>query len=198
MTVNVLKLARPPNWCSALERAAVARNDGGMKVTAIHEQGPDAMSGATSFISDRMAILSGIVDSGLRESAFDNHSTLHPRRLAEIGARQVGLYGAFLRSRAPDGVLAEARALAEEGLGERTVIRIASTLSLFCVEQCAHEPALLREAARATHEYTSLLLEGFMAGREALILKEQERIRLALAAAQESQKRERTAGSKDD
>jgi len=146
---------------------------------------------------EKMATLAQTVEAGLRECAFDNHSTLHPRRLAEIGARQVELYDAFLRSREPDGILAEARALAEEGLGERTVIRITSTLSLFWVEQLARDPDLLREAASATHEYTSLLLEGFMAGREALILKEQERTRLALAAAQESQKRERTAGDKD-
>jgi hypothetical protein len=145
---------------------------------------------AASLIRERKALLAGIVDSKLHESAFDNHFTLHPRRLAEIGAQQVEQYVAFLESNENDGILAKAGALAEEGLGERTILRIASTLRLFCFEQLARDPDLLREANHATEEYTSRLLEGFMAGREALILREQERTRVALFAAQEKQKRE--------
>jgi two-component system, cell cycle sensor histidine kinase and response regulator CckA len=148
------------------------------------------MSRASELIQARLPLLAKALDAQLRESVFDNRYALHPRLIAEIGERAVCFYVSFLQSPDPVRAEAEGRWLAEKGLGERTVLGIATALRRFCGEQFAHDLGLLREAIIVTEQFIVPLLEGYITGKEALILKDQEQMRTALSTALESQSRE--------
>jgi hypothetical protein len=144
------------------------------------------MSATSSLMRTHQAALVDALHSALRESAFDNHFSLHPRRLEQIGARQAGLFVDFMDSAERSAVFEEGRELAREGLGEKTVLRVASLLLHFCMKQFASAPDLLAETVDKADGYSSALLEGFMKGREDHILQEQEKLHLAYAKATEN------------
>jgi PAS domain S-box-containing protein len=130
------------------------------------------------------------VDSLLRETAFENRYVLHPRRLTTIGSELVDALLSFCD--APDAAVAIAYGarLAREGLGEKTILRIASRFRLFCHEELAADAQAHSAALETAELFTTSLLEGFLSARVTQIITDQEQLRKALSAALASQGRE--------
>ncbi len=121
--------------------------------------------------------LGDALGSSLRESAFENRYSLHPRRLLEIGQELAGSFLGFIEkdpAADPSGV---GQKLAREGLGERTILLLSTRLRN-------------QESLTAADAFIEALLAGFMKSREQQILTDQEQLRHALSAALESQSQE--------
>jgi PAS domain S-box-containing protein len=116
----------------------------------------------------------------LRETAFDNRYALHPRRLSAIGTEQATSFLEFLASPDEGRASANGALLAQEGLGEKVVLKLASSIRDYC------RPALAADAG-AAERYTTLLLEGYLAAWKAQMLTDQEQLRKALSTALASQ-----------
>jgi len=127
---------------------------------------------------ERMAVRRDELIDRLREvmeaTAFSNRFLLSPRRLPQIAQAEADAFLDFLKTGDADRIREQGVKRAEEGLGERAMLRLGTTLRQFCRDKLADE------ALRAADVYTNALLEGFMEGREAIVLREQEQIRVAL------------------
>ncbi|TEU14370.1 MAG: GAF domain-containing protein [Anaerolineales bacterium] len=110
----------------------------------------------------------------LEATAFSNRFLLPPRRLPQIAKAEADAFLDFLKTGDADRIRQQGVKRAEEGLGEQAILRLGTTLGQFCRDYLADE------ALRAADVYADALLEGFMEGREAVILREQEQIRRAL------------------
>ncbi len=116
--------------------------------------------------------------SWLREALdatiFSNRFHLPPRRLPQIARSEADAFLDFLKTGDTRKVREQGAKRAEEGLGEQAILRLGTTLRQFCRDYLADE------ALQAADTYADALLEGFMAGRESIVLREQEQIRKAL------------------
>jgi two-component system cell cycle sensor histidine kinase/response regulator CckA len=139
--------------------------------------------------SKRQDLVNALV-AHLRKSAFDNAYTLHPRRLAELGAEIAGSFFLFIDSSSHDDAIAFGQTLAQEGVGKKTIVSLTFVLHRFCAEQ-ARAAAQADPAHMDTIDaFTSALLEGFMDAFETQILSDQEQLRRALSTALKSQGQE--------
>ncbi|MFB0536591.1 MAG: hypothetical protein ACETWR_16605, partial [Anaerolineae bacterium] len=118
--------------------------------------------------------LLGRLREALEATAFSNRFLLSPRRLPQIAKAEADAFLDFLKTGDADKIRRQGAKRAEEGLGEQAVLRLGTTLRQFCRDFLADE------ALRTADVYTDALLEGFMEGREALILGQQGQIRGAL------------------
>jgi PAS domain S-box-containing protein len=147
------------------------------------------MSPAAALAQKKKELIAAL-DAYLRETTFENRFSLYPRRLSEIGSELAGALWKFYE--APDAAAASAvgAGLAREGLGDKTVLKLASLLRKFCRK----EPASIEQTDSAAFEsierFTTSLIEGFMSARETQILRDQEQLRRALSAALASQSQE--------
>jgi len=127
---------------------------------------------------ERLAVRRDALISQLREvleaTAFSNRFLLIPRRLPQIAKAEADAFLDFLETGDADRIREQGAKRAEEGLGEQAMLRLGTTLRQFCRDYLADE------ALRAADVYTDALLEGFVKGREAIVLREQEQIRRAL------------------
>ena len=121
-------------------------------------------------------------DALLRETAFDNRYSLHPRQLAQVAVEVAEAFWSFLEASVAGQAESRGEHLALEGLGEKTILLLTSRLRGFCRQ----DPRDLDAAER----FTTSLLEGFLRAREAQILTDQEQLRRALSAALASQSQE--------
>jgi hypothetical protein len=119
----------------------------------------------------------------LRETAFDNRYSLHPRRFGEIAAEVAARFLLSMDNPAKAAAGECSRRYAEEGLGERAVLGLASCARRFCLQELGWNQRTLDLA----EGFTEPFLEGYMTGREQQILQDQERTRRALAVAVERQ-----------
>jgi signal transduction histidine kinase/CheY-like chemotaxis protein len=118
--------------------------------------------------------LLGRLQEALEATAFSNRFLLPPRRLPQIAKAETDAFLYFLKTGDADRVREQGVKRAEEGLGEQAMLRLGTTLRQFCRDY------QVGEALRAADVYADALLEGFMEGREAIVLREQEQIRRAL------------------
>jgi len=130
--------------------------------------------------------LSAALDSLLLETAFDNRYVLHPRRLRTIGGELADALVGFYDAPDPAAASAYGEALAREGLGEKTVLQVASQFRRFCARLLGGSPAALQNAEL----FTTALLEGFLGARVTQVITDQEQLRKALSAALASQSQE--------
>jgi GAF domain-containing protein len=114
------------------------------------------------------------LQEALEATAFSNRFLLPPHRLPQIAQAEADAFLDFLKTGDADRIRAQGVKRAEEGLGEQAMLRLGTTLRQFCRDY------LTDEALRAADVYADALLEGFMEGHEALVLREQEQIRRAL------------------
>ena len=121
--------------------------------------------------------LGDALGSSLRESAFENRYSLHPRRLLEIGQELAGSFLGFIEKDPAADPFGFGQKLAREGLGERTILLLSTRLRN-------------KESLTAADAFIEALLAGFMKSREQQILTDQEQLRHALSAALESQSQE--------
>ncbi|MGO9410304.1 MAG: response regulator [Spirochaetia bacterium] len=134
--------------------------------------------------------LAAVLVAQLREGAFDNSYTLHPRRLATLGAEMADILCRFMDSPDRDEALAYGQAIAREGMAEKTIVLLASALHRFCIQHLASDARSAASWENAVGSFTSPLLEGFMKARESQVLSDQEQLRRALSTALQSQSHE--------
>ena len=131
--------------------------------------------------------LAAVLVAQLREGAFDNSYTLHPRRLATLGVEMADILCRFMDSPDRDEALAYGQAIAREGMAEKTIVLLASALHRFCIQHLASDARSAVSWENAVDSFTSPLLEGFMKARESQVLSDQEQLRRALSTALQSQ-----------
>ncbi len=134
--------------------------------------------------------LAGSLVALLRETVFDNRYSLHPRRLAGLGAEIADSLIHGLETSDPTGARVLGGKLALEGLGEKNVLRVAARMRRFCASELGATPRTIDGLDDGVEQWASALLEGFMASREGQILKDQEQLRRALSTALQSQSAE--------
>jgi hypothetical protein len=134
--------------------------------------------------------LAGNLVALLRETVFDNRYSLHPRRLAGLGAEIVDSLTQGLETSDRAGARAFGGKLALEGLGEKNVLRVAALVRRFCASELGAAPRTIDGLDDGVEQWASALLEGFMASREGQILSDQEQLRRALSSALQSQSAE--------
>jgi hypothetical protein len=105
----------------------------------------------------------------LRQEALSNRMLVAPRRLDQIGGEVATAFLKFLEAEDEAEVRTYGGRLAVEGLGHRAILTMTETLRQAYRESA--DPATLAVAGR----YVNALLEGYMAGREEDLLREQER-----------------------
>lgn len=114
------------------------------------------------------------LQEALEATAFSNRFLLPPRRLPQIATSETDAFLAFLETGDVDSVRKQGERRAKEGLGEQAVLRLGTVLRQFCREH------LTDKTLQVADVYTNALLQGFMEGREILVLEEQEQMRRAL------------------
>jgi PAS domain S-box-containing protein len=133
-------------------------------------------------LEQRKKELVASLDSLLRETAFENRYSLHPRQLSAIGSELRQAFLSFCAAPDPAAAVAAGARLAQQGLGERPILKLTSQLRGFCRS--------VSEPSDPVESFTTSLLEGYMEAREAQILSDQEQLRKALSAALASQSQE--------
>ncbi len=124
------------------------------------------------------------LSQALRQTLFSSGLRVSPRRVNQIGQEMAAGFRQFLGAEDEEAARTYGQRLAVEGLGHRAILTTTETLRRTCRE--SDNPAALPSVAG---RYVNALLEGYMAGREASLLQEQERTRRALQRAQERQER---------
>lgn len=113
----------------------------------------------------------------LQATIFSSNLRISPRRVHHIAMEVAATFCQFLTQQGVDTpAYAYGQRLANEGIGHRTILALIEVLHRTSWEHadagCADLPASV--------QCSSHLLAGYMAGREAYLLQEQERTRLAL------------------
>lgn len=123
---------------------------------------------------DEQNYLVARVLQALRESMYANRMLVAPRRINEVAKEEVGSLVHFLERHEQDRVRERGINLAEEGLGQRAIVNMASMLRLGCLNLAQDRDDLVR-IADVAEEYTRALLEGYCAGYEEALRREQQR-----------------------
>ena len=113
----------------------------------------------------------------LQSTIFSSNLRVSPRRVNQIALEIAATFCQFLAERdnhAPTYLYGQR--LASEGIGHRTMLALIEVLHRASWEQAD----VGREDLPASVQCSSQLLAGYMAGREAYLLQEQERTRMAL------------------
>lgn len=115
--------------------------------------------------------------AALRPTLFESGRLVSPRRAGQLAATFAGSFQAYSADEAGDtAARAFGQQLAHEGLGHSGALALVAALH----QQVDAGPSADRRRAVA---YCGALLAGYMAAREALILREQEQTREALQRA---------------
>jgi hypothetical protein len=117
--------------------------------------------------------------AALRSTLFDNRLTVTPRHASQIASRIAQSYQDYYSHQAGEVAQALGQHLAQEGIGHASLLSMIEALHSFSWELCETQPS----AAPRTIRYCSGVLAGYMAAREAHLLSEQERARVALERA---------------
>jgi two-component system cell cycle sensor histidine kinase/response regulator CckA len=132
-----------------------------------------------------------LFSESLLANAFNNRFTLHPRRFAEMAVEEADAFLGFLDSRDSSQVFGRGLSLARQGMGEKSLLSLMSSLRIFCREELAERNREIIDAVRDAIEiYSSSLLLGFIDARESQVLTDQEELRRALSTALQEQSRE--------
>jgi hypothetical protein len=117
----------------------------------------------------------------LQTTIFTNRLQVSPRQLNQIAGEFAASFLRFLAEEDEASVHAYGHSLAQSGFSHRTILTVTETSRRVCWESAS--PAL--ELLPVTGRYVVALLEGYMLGREAYLLEEQERSWKALNRARE-------------
>jgi signal transduction histidine kinase/DNA-binding response OmpR family regulator len=129
---------------------------------------------ASERLTARRDELMSRLEQALQATALSNRFLLPLRRLPEIAKAEADAFLDFVKAGEANRVREHGAKRAKEGLGERSMLRLGATLRQFCRDDPADK------VLQAADAYADALLEGFIAGRDAIVLREQEQIRKAL------------------
>ena len=125
------------------------------------------------------------LQQALQATIFHSRLRIAPRRMQQIAQQVATAFHEFVEEQEDvDSAYAFGQRLAHEGIGHHTILALLDVLHHTCWESAHATGAGLPASVR----YGKPLLAGYMAGREAYLLQEQERARVAL-------ERARTQGS---
>ena len=111
--------------------------------------------------------------------------------LDKIAHEETDSFLAFLASGDQHGVFKHGQNRVDIGLGDRTILALASELRKFCWDRLHKKDLqLLHSALSGVDLYIASYIEGYMSKMEAQILRDQEQMRLALSAALDRQRQE--------
>ena len=130
-------------------------------------------------IAEREAITSSVREA-LRATVFSNGKLIAPRRLDAIGREETEAFLGFLETRDEKAVRQRGQQLALKGLGIRSTMAMVEVLRRACRES-------VNSGEEAVADYASVLLEGYVTGREETLLQEQERTMKAYLRARDLQ-----------
>ncbi len=140
---------------------------------------------------DDQADLAGQLYEVLKELVFENRYTLHPSKLEELAQTEASSFFSFLSSVDQQRVVQRGREVVDIGLGDRTILAMATQLRKFCWDRLHRQDLqLLHSALVGVDSYCASYLEGYLSKMEAQILGDQEQMRLALSAALNRQRQE--------
>lgn len=123
--------------------------------------------------------LAGKLQAALRATMFGSRLTITPRRSSQLAAACATSLQRYLAREEDDASINRfGQDLAHEGLGHSSLLAKVEVLQGVAL---AHGPQ--PAAAPGIERYILALLAGYMQGREAYLLAEQERTRLALERA---------------
>ena len=127
----------------------------------------------------------------LKKLVFENRYTLHPSMLDKIAHEEADSFLAFLSSGDRPAVFKHGQNRVDIGLGNRTILALASELRKFCWDRLHKiDLQLLHSALSGVDLYFASYIEGHMSKMETQILIDQEQMRLALSAALNRQRQE--------
>jgi PAS domain S-box-containing protein len=127
----------------------------------------------------------------LKELVFENRYTLHPSMLDELAHEETISFLSFLSSGDQHAVFQHGQDRVNIGLGDRTILALASQLRKFCWDRLHKQDLqLFHSALIGVDLYIASYIEGYMSKMEAQILEDQEQMRLALSAALDRQRQE--------
>jgi PAS domain S-box-containing protein len=127
----------------------------------------------------------------LKELAFENRYTLHPSMLENLAHEETSSFLSFLSSGDQHEVFQHGQKRVDVGLGDRTILALASELRKFCWDRLHKQDLqLVHSALNGVDLYIASYIEGYMSKMEAQILRDQEQMRLALSAALDRQRQE--------
>ena len=132
------------------------------------------------------ALLSAALMQALRTTVFSSGLSVSPKRVNQIGSEMGAAFFGFYPHKDANQALALGRRFANEGLGPRSVLSMTEALRRTCREHA--NP--LTDLIDAAGEFSNSLLEGYMAGREEILLDVQERTHRAYLAALHRQQEE--------
>jgi hypothetical protein len=116
----------------------------------------------------------------LQSTIFNSNLRIAPRRLNQIALDIAKMFGRFLKEQSSaETAYAYGQHLAGEGVGHRTILALVEVLHCASWEQADTRDMDLPVSIQCS----SQLLAGYMVSREAYLLQEQERTRLALERA---------------
>jgi len=148
------------------------------------------MSGASDLLRASEQDLAARLTAQLRETVFENRYFLNPRRFPELGTELASLFLGLFSGDATADPLARGRQLANDGVGEKTILGLVSTFRRFAREGLGARSAEAAPELAAADALTDLVVHGYMKGREEMLLKDQEQLRRALSTALDSQSQE--------
>ena len=125
------------------------------------------------------ALLNATLAESLRVTIFSSGLSVSPRRVNQVSSEMGTAFCGFYPDRDANLVSALGRRLANEGLGPRSVLSMTEALRRACREHANPLTDLIDVAG----EFSNSLLEGYMAGREEILLDVQERTHRAYLAA---------------
>lgn len=125
------------------------------------------------------------LSQALRQTLFSGGLRISPHRVDQVSQEVADAFFKFLETEDEGTARVYGRHLAAEGMGHRSILTMTEALRRVCRESANPVAALPSVAGR----YVNALLEGYMAGREASLLREQERTLRAFQRAREQQDR---------
>ena len=137
-------------------------------------------SHSSTALLDRQIVVVQI-QKALRDTLFTSSQRVTPRRMNEIGQQFADAFLGFLDDRRFELADVYGHQLAVEGLSPRSVLAMTEALRRTCWEHS--NPS--QDLSRGVSEFSNVLLEGYIAGRETALLEVQERTHRAYLAALE-------------
>ena len=121
--------------------------------------------------------LAAELKQALQATIFTSSLRIAPRRVYQISQEFAAAFRQFLdEQKHAEVAYAYGQRLAKEGIGHGAILALIDVLHRVCWESAD----ATADGLPASVQYCNPLLAGYMAGREADLLREQERTRLAL------------------
>jgi hypothetical protein len=134
----------------------------------------DQVIDTVNLTPEDQAVLRAKLLQAMQASMYSNRMQVAPRRIKEMAQAEIALMQEFLVTRAQQMIYEHGMVLAREGLGQKSVVGIASALRLGLLEVVRQSPEFMA-LVNLAEEYTAALLNGYMAAYEEEQRREQQR-----------------------